>query len=41
VELGPGDVLSGLVRRTLAEAQTCTVRNAEELHRAAELLRGN
>lgn len=40
VELGPGDVLSGLVRRTIADAQTCTVRNAEELHRAAELLRG-
>jgi len=40
VELGPGDVLSGLVRRTIAEAQTCTVRNAEEVRRAAEMLRG-
>lgn len=40
VELGPGDVLSGLIRRTLSEAQTLTVRNVEELHRAAEALKG-
>ncbi|MCS7309795.1 MAG: ACP S-malonyltransferase [Armatimonadota bacterium] len=39
IELGPGDVLSGLIRRTLPEAQTLTVRNVEELHRAAETLR--
>jgi [acyl-carrier-protein] S-malonyltransferase len=40
-ELGPGDVLSGLVKRTVAEAQTISVRNAEEVQRAAELLRAN
>ncbi|GIV20276.1 MAG: malonyl CoA-acyl carrier protein transacylase [Armatimonadota bacterium] len=40
VELGPGDVLSGLIRRTVAEAQTLTVRNAEEAQHAAERLRG-
>lgn len=38
LELGPGDVLSGLIRRTLAEAQTFTVHTAEEVHRAAEML---
>lgn len=40
VELGPGDVLSGLIRRTLPEVQTLTVRNVEELHRAAVALKG-
>ncbi|GIV17293.1 MAG: malonyl CoA-acyl carrier protein transacylase [Armatimonadota bacterium] len=39
VELGPGDVLSGLIRRTVAEAQTLTVRNVEEVYRAAEILK--
>ena len=37
-ELGPGDVLSGLVKRTIAEAQTLAVRDADEVTRAAELL---
>lgn len=40
VELGPGDVLSGLIKRTIAEAQTLTVRNAEEVRRVAEVLKG-
>ncbi|MEJ5251846.1 MAG: ACP S-malonyltransferase [Chthonomonadetes bacterium] len=39
VELGPGDVLSGLVRRTVAEAQTLGVHTAEDVRRAAEVLR--
>lgn len=40
VELGPGDVLSGLIARTVAEAQTLHIRNAEEMSRAADLLKG-
>lgn len=40
VEVGPGDVLSGLIKRTIAEAQTLTVRSAEEVHRAAEVMKG-
>jgi len=39
VELGPGDVLSGLIRRTIAEAQTLAVHTAEDVHRAADLLK--
>ncbi len=39
VELGAGDVLSGLVRRTVAEAQTLGVHTAEDVRRAAEALR--
>lgn len=39
VELGPGDVLSGLIRRTVAEAQTLAVHTAEDVHRAADLLK--
>ncbi|MCS6831436.1 MAG: ACP S-malonyltransferase [bacterium] len=38
LELGPGDVLSGLIKRTVVEAQTLTVRNVEELRRAAQIL---
>ncbi|MGC8783292.1 MAG: ACP S-malonyltransferase [Armatimonadota bacterium] len=38
-ELGPGDVLSGLIRRTVAEAQTLAVHTAEDVHRAAHLLK--
>ncbi len=39
VELGAGDVLSGLIRRTVAEAQTLAVHTVEGVHRAAEMLR--
>lgn len=39
VELGPGEVLSGLVRRTVADAQTLGVHTAEDVRRAAEVLR--
>lgn len=39
VELGPGDVLSGLIRRTVAEAQTLAVHTAEDVRRAAHLLK--
>lgn len=38
-ELGSGDVLSGLIRRTLPEAQTLTVHTAEQVVEAAEVLK--
>lgn len=38
-ELGPGDVLTGLVRRTVPEAQTISVHTAEQVREAAEALR--
>lgn len=39
VEVGPGEVLSGLVRRTVDSAQTLGVHTAEDVLRASEILR--
>ncbi len=37
-ELGPGDVLSGLIRRTVPEAQTLNVHTAEQVRQTAQML---
>lgn len=38
LEIGPGNVLSGLVRRTVPEAQTLEVHTAEDVRRALQIL---
>ena len=40
IEFGPGNVLSGLVKRTLENAVTLNVRNSGECRALAELLKG-
>jgi len=40
VELGPGTVLSGLIRKTLPEAMVCHVENTASLMEAAAVLEG-
>ncbi len=39
LELGPGEVLSGLIRRTIPEAETRGVHTAEQVRQTAEILR--
>jgi len=40
VEVGPSEVLSGLVRRTVEPAQTLAVHTAEDVQRAVKVLSG-
>jgi len=41
IELGPGGVLAGLLKRTNKDAQTAAVSDVESAQRCAELLRGH